>query len=166
MRLFAIFAATVALAACGGQSDADRVADLANEMDAEKQAELRTPAPQSVTTDSGLRFETLQPGQGRRPQMGEAVLVTYEGRLTDGTQFDASAQPVPMVVGQLIPGFNEGLTMMNEGGRYRLTIPPAIGYGAEGAGSGTIPANATLVFTVQLVSIGGASGAQPLPPGG
>lgn len=166
MRLYAILAVTAALAACSGQSDADRVADLANEMDAQKQAELRAPAPQSVTTDSGLRFETLQPGQGRRPQMGEVVMVTYDGRLTDGTQFDASQQPVPMVVGQLIPGFNEGLMMMNEGGRYRLTIPPAIGYGAEGAGSGTIPPNATLVFTVQLVSVGGATGAQPLPPGG
>ena len=165
MRLFAILAAAVSLAACSGQSDTDRVADLANEMDAARQAELRTPAPQSVTTDSGLRFETLQPGQGRRPQMGEAVLVTYEGRLTDGTQFDASPQPVPMVVGQLIPGFNEGLMMMNEGGRYRLTIPSAIGYGAEGAGSGTIPPNATLVFTVQLVSIGGATATQPLPSG-
>ena len=92
-------------------------------------------------------------------------MVTYDGRLADGSQFDASQQPVPMVVGQLIPGFNEGLLMMNEGGRYRLTIPPQIGYGAEGAGGGAIPPNATLVFSVQLVSIGGASGAQPLPPG-
>lgn len=156
-------ASVILLAAC--QSDSERVADLANEVDAAKQAELNTPAPQSATTPSGLVFETLQAGTGRRPQMGESVMVTYEGRLTDGTVFDSSAQPVPMVVGQLIPGFDEGLLMMNQGGRYRLRIPPQLGYGAAGAG-GVIPPNATLDFTVTLVQIGGPVGAQLLPPDG
>ena len=90
--------------------------------------------------------------------MGDNVLVTYEGRLTNGTMFDSSAQPVPMTVGQLIPGFNEGLTMMSKGGRYRLHIPAAIGYGAEGAGGGVIPPNADLVFDVALIDIARASG--------
>ena len=85
--------------------------------------------------------------------MGDVVRVTYEGRLTDGTMFDSSAEPVAMTVGELIPGFNEGLLLMSRGGRYRLHIPAAIGYGAEGAG-GVIPPNADLVFDVALIDIG------------
>jgi FKBP-type peptidyl-prolyl cis-trans isomerase FkpA len=127
-----------------------------------------TPAPAApdaqqaggTTTPSGLRFETLTPGNGPHPQMGDTVLVTYEGRLTNGTMFDSSTQPVPMTVGQLIPGFNEGLMLMSKGGRYRLHIPAAIGYGAEGAGGGVIPPNADLVFDVTLVDIG-QPGGQP-----
>ena len=160
----ALAGALVGLAACG-QSDSDRLSEMANEVDTARQAELNTPAPASVTTDSGLRFETLSPGNGPRPQMGQPVLVTYEGRLADGTVFDSSSEPVPMVVGQLIPGFNEGLLLMNRGGRYRLRIPPQIGYGAQGAGD-AIPPNAELDFTVTLVDIGGASSAQSLPPEG
>ncbi len=116
-------------------------------------------APQAgnVTTASGLRVETLSPGNGPRPQMGDPVMVTYEGRLTNGTMFDSSTQPVEMTVGQLIPGFNEGLMLMSKGGRYRLHIPAAIGYGAEGAG-GVIPPNADLIFDVTLVDIGQTSG--------
>jgi FKBP-type peptidyl-prolyl cis-trans isomerase len=119
-------------------------------------------APQTgnFTTASGLRFETLTPGTGPRPQLGDSVMVTYEGRLTNGTLFDSSAQPVPMTVGQLIPGFNEGLTLMQKGGRYRLHIPAALGYGAEGAGNGAIPPNAELDFTVGLVDVGAATPAQ------
>lgn len=118
-------------------------------------------APQSgsVTTPSGLRVETLTPGTGPRPQMGTPVMVTYEGRLTNGTQFDASTQPVQMTVGELIPGFNEGLMMMSKGGRYRLHIPAAIGYGAEGAGGGVIPPNADLIFDVTLVDVAQAGAA-------
>jgi FKBP-type peptidyl-prolyl cis-trans isomerase len=119
-----------------------------------------TPQGAGTTTPSGLRFETLAPGNGPHPQMGDTVLVTYEGRLTNGTMFDSSAQPVPMTVGQLIPGFNEGLMMMSKGGRYRLHIPAAIGYGAEGAGGGVIPPNADLIFDVTLVDIG-QPGGQP-----
>jgi FKBP-type peptidyl-prolyl cis-trans isomerase FkpA len=91
--------------------------------------------------------------------MGDTVLVTYEGRLTNGTMFDSSTQPVPMTVGQLIPGFNEGLMLMSKGGRYRLHIPAAIGYGAEGAGGGVIPPNADLIFDVTLVDVAQPGGA-------
>lgn len=112
----------------------------------------------SVTTPTGLRFETLVAGQGPRPQLGDIVRVTYEGRLTNGTMFDSSAEPVPMTVGELIPGFNEGLLRMSKGGRYRLHIPAALGYGAEGAGGGVIPPNADLVFDVALIDIARASG--------
>lgn len=128
--------------------------------------QLAAPAPQppaaasqgnNQTTASGLRVETLSRGNGPRPRMGDAVLVTYEGRLTNGTVFDSSTQPVPMTVGELVPGFNEGLTLMNKGGRYRLHIPAALAYGAEGAG-GVVPPNADLVFDVTLVDIAPAGG--------
>lgn len=157
--------AALAVTACSESDTSDRLNQVANDVQAERDAERSQPAPQSTTTASGLRFETLTPGTGPRPQMGDTVLVTYEGRLTNGTLFDSSAQPVPMVVGQLIPGFDEGLMLMNKGGRYRLRIPPQLGYGEAGAG-GVIPPNAELDFTVALVDIGGAAPAQLLPPSG
>jgi FKBP-type peptidyl-prolyl cis-trans isomerase len=113
-------------------------------------------APPAVVTPSGLRFETLAPGTGRRPQAGDAVLVTYEGRLADGTVFDAPAQPVGLLVSDLVPGFTEALLLMNEGGRYRFRIPPALAYGAAGV-PGTIPPEAELDFTLTLLRVGRAA---------
>ena len=114
-------------------------------------------APQAesaiVTAASGLRFQELRPGSGRRPGRGDAVLVTYEGRLADGTIFDAAAQPVGLRVADLVPGFAEALLRMNEGGRYRFWIPPRLGYGVRGL-RGVVPPNAELDFTLTLVRIG------------
>ncbi len=124
-----------------------------------------TPQSGNFTTASGLGVETLTRGTGPRPQLGDSVMVTYEGRLTDGTLFDSSAEPVQMTVGTLIPGFNEGLLLMNKGGRYRLRIPAMIGYGAEGAG-GVIPPYADLEFIVTLVDVTHAAPAEPLAPAG
>jgi FKBP-type peptidyl-prolyl cis-trans isomerase FkpA len=107
----------------------------------------------SVTTQSGLRFEVLEAGAGRRPVRGDAVLVTYVGRLADGTIFDSAAQPVGLLVSGAIPGFTEALLMMNEGGRYRFVIPPRLAYGARGR-PGAVPPNATLDFTLNLVRVG------------
>lgn len=110
-----------------------------------------------VTTASGLRFEVLQPGAGRRPQAGDAVLVTYEGRLADNTVFDSATQPVGLPVSDLIPGFTEALLLMNEGGRYRFRIPPPLAYGATGV-PGVIPADAELDFTLTLIRVGRPAG--------
>jgi FKBP-type peptidyl-prolyl cis-trans isomerase FkpA len=107
-----------------------------------------------VTTASGLRFQTLKPGTGPRPAADNAVLIAYEGRLADGTVFDKSEQPVGMMVSGVIPGFQEALLLMDQGGTYRFWIPAALAYGAEGAGDGAIPPNAELDFTVTLVDIG------------
>jgi FKBP-type peptidyl-prolyl cis-trans isomerase FkpA len=112
--------------------------------------------PPAIATASGLRFQVLAPGTGRRPRAGDAVLVTYEGRLGDGTVFDAAAQPVGLPVSDLVPGFTEALLMMNEGGRYRFRIPPALAYGAEGV-PGTIPPDAELDFTLTLIRVGHAA---------
>ena len=107
-----------------------------------------------VATASGLRFQTLAPGTGPRPTAQDAVLIAYEGRLSDGKVFDKSEQPFGMMVSGVIPGFQEGLLLMNQGGTYRFWIPGALAYGPEGTPDGTIPPNAELDFTVTLVDIG------------
>jgi FKBP-type peptidyl-prolyl cis-trans isomerase len=107
-----------------------------------------------VTTPSGLRIQTLAPGRGAAPQPGGAVLVTYEGRLADGTVFDSATQPTGLPVSALIPGFTEALLMMRVGGRYRFWIPAQLAYGERGAGGGVVPANAELDFTVTLHDVG------------
>ena len=107
----------------------------------------------AVTTRSGLRFEVLQAGPGRRPTRGDAVLVTYVGRLADGAIFDSAAEPVGLAVSGAVPGFTEALLMMNEGGRYRFVIPPRLAYGTRGR-PGIVPPGATLDFTLTLVRVG------------
>jgi FKBP-type peptidyl-prolyl cis-trans isomerase len=114
-------------------------------------------APQpAITTASGLRFQTLEAGTGAKPGLEDAVLVMYEGRLVDGTVFDASKEPVGFGVQDLIPGFTEALLLMNKGGTYRFRIPAHLAYGEKGGGP--IPPNAELEFTVLLLDI-----AKPAP---
>jgi len=108
-------------------------------------------------TASGLYFKTTKPGSGSKPKKGQTILAHYEGRLTDGTVFDSSyARKEPLGfavgVGQVIPGWDEGLLDMKVGEKRTLVIPPNLGYGARGAGGG-IPPNAWLVFDVELVSL-------------
>lgn len=111
----------------------------------------------TITTDSGLMYSALVTGTGAAPQAGDIVSVHYTGTLTNGTVFDASygrGQPIEFPLGQgaVIPGWDEGIALMNVGGKAVLTIPPELGYGERGAG-GVIPPNATLVFQVELVGI-------------
>ena len=125
---------------------------------------------QVVTTASGLRLQVLEEGTGPQPTPTDIVLIHYTGRLEDGTVFDSSEgkQPVPFPVQGVIPGFTEGLQMMNKGGTYRLRIPPELAYGAQGAG-GVIPPNATLDFDIQLLDIAPQSALQGMmgdPRGG
>lgn len=156
MKSLMPIALVATLAAC--QEPQRNYQAIANELSAPApQPPIAAPRGGSQTTGSGLRVETLAPGSGPRPRMGDAVLVTYEGRLTNGTMFDSSTSPVPMTVGELIPGFNEGLMLMNKGGRYRLHIPAALAYGAQGAGA-VVPPNADLIFDVTLVDIAPAGG--------
>lgn len=100
------------------------------------------------TTASGLQIQTVKPGTGPKPTDADVVLVNYKGMLTDGTQFDAN-QRSPFPVQGLVPGFTEALKMMQRGGSYKICIPPALGYGAEG--NERIPANSTLLFDVELL---------------
>ena len=121
-------------------------------------APARLPAdpPAIVTTASGLRFEVLRAGTGRRPTVQDAVQVTYEVRLADGTLVDSTARPAGLRVADAIPGFTEALLLMNQGGEYRFRVPPALAYGTPGS-PGAVPPNAELVFTVTLLRVGRAA---------
>lgn len=107
---------------------------------------------------SGLEIEMLQEGTGKSPKLNERVTVHYAGWLTDGTLFDSSygrGEPMEFVLGRVIAGWNEGLQQMKEGGRARLTIPGSLAYGPGGTPDGKIGPNATLVFEVELIKVGG-----------
>lgn len=102
----------------------------------------------AMTVTPRIGFETVTAGTGDKPTATDVVLVKYEGRLSDGTVFDANEQ-APMQVGQVVPGFGEALTRMQKGGKYEITIPAQLGYGDKAVGP--IPANSTLHFTVELL---------------
>lgn len=107
------------------------------------------------TTASGLQFRTVEEGSGERIKLVDGVMIEYEGRLEDGTVFDTSEGrgPTPMIAGQVIPGFAEALTKMQKGGRYRIKIPSALGYGASPQPGSPIPPNADLEFDVHVVQV-------------
>jgi peptidylprolyl isomerase len=109
-------------------------------------------------TDSGLYYRIDVEGTGAYPKKGQNIQVHYTGSLTDGFTFDSSIQRgqpigIPIGVGRVIPGWDEGIMLLREGGKGRLVIPSNLGYGAQGAG-GVIPPHATLIFDVELVKIG------------
>jgi FKBP-type peptidyl-prolyl cis-trans isomerase FkpA len=121
-----------------------------------------TTAGQSITTMDGLIIKDDTIGTGTVAAFGNAVTVNYTGKLDNGTVFDSSLNPgrtpFSFVIGSTIPGqaviqgWNEGVQGMKVGGTRELTVPPALGYGAGGAGS-TIPPNATLHFTITLLGV-------------
>ena len=108
-----------------------------------------------VTLRSGLKYSVLKAGgDGPKPKRGEKVQVHYTGWLTNGKVFDSSRKshkPAEFNVGSLISGWNEALTMMTPGARWKLTIPPELGYGSRSMPG--IPANSTLIFDVELVQV-------------
>jgi FKBP-type peptidyl-prolyl cis-trans isomerase FkpA len=113
------------------------------------------PAQSPVTTKSGLVYQSLKEGSGAAPAATDTVKVHYRGTLQDGKEFDSSykrGEPTEFPLNRVIPCWTEGVQMMKPGGKARLTCPPAIAYGARGAG-GVVPPNATLTFEVELVSV-------------
>jgi len=140
------------------------------------------------TTASGLKYKVLKPGVGPNPTDTDVALVNYEGHLRSGQIFDKSQQPTPMPIRGVVPGFSEGLKLMNKGAKYRFWLPAKLAYGEKG--SGPIPPNSPLVFDVELIEFlpqavieqyqrqmmqqqggmpggpGGAPGEQVVPPGG
>ena len=108
------------------------------------------------TTDSGLRYEVLEQGDGPTPTLDDQVTVHYRGTLEDGTVFDSSydrGEPITFPLRAVIPGWREGLQLMPVGSKYKLYIPAELGYGARG--KGPIPPNAPLIFEVELLEIPG-----------
>lgn len=110
--------------------------------------------PGVVTTASGLQYEVLTQGKGPKPKPTDMVKVDYEGKLVDGSVFDSSikrGEPATFQLSQVIPGWTEALQLMPVGSKYRITIPPALAYGENGAGP--IPGNSVLIFEVNLLGI-------------
>ena len=108
-------------------------------------------------TNSGLRYKILQEGNGKQATKGATVSVHYKGQLLDGTIFDSSykrKQPIDFAigVGQVIPGWDEGIQLLKVGDKARLVIPSNLAYGSSGAG-GVIPPDATLIFDVELMDV-------------
>ena len=108
-----------------------------------------------VTLPSGLQYQVLKEGNGKKPSATDQVVCHYEGTLIDGTVFDSSyqrSQPATFGLNQVIPGWTEGVQLMQEGAKYRFFIPYKLAYGERGAGA-QIPPFATLVFDVELIEV-------------
>jgi len=107
------------------------------------------------TTDSGIQYEVLTAGTGPSPAATDKVRVHYVGQLTDGTTFDSSVdrgEPAEFGLNQVIPGWTEGVQLMNKGSKFRFVIPSELAYGDQGAGASIGPGE-TLVFEVELLDI-------------
>jgi peptidylprolyl isomerase len=139
----AVLAAMCSVSAMAGQEQAG--------------AKGKTASAKTVTTASGLKYTDVKVGSGASPVKGKQVKVHYTGTLENGKKFDSSVDrndPFTFVigVGQVIPGWDEGVMGMKVGGKRKLIIPSKLGYGAAGAGS-AIPPNATLLFDVELLDV-------------
>ena len=108
-----------------------------------------------TVTKSGLQYQVLRQGTGRKPKATDQVKCHYEGMLVDGTLFDSSLQrgePATFPLNGVIAGWTEGLQLMQEGGKFRFFIPYHLGYGERGAGA-NIPPFAALIFDVELIEV-------------
>lgn len=122
--------------------------------DETKKAEAATDTTYAVTA-SGLRYVIAKKGEGKTPGPTDNVTVHYVGTLTDGTQFDSSidrGEPTSFPLNRVIPGWTEGLQLMQEGGTAVFYIPSNLAYGPNGV-PGAIPPDAPLIFWVQLIEV-------------
>lgn len=176
----AAFAAT----ACGYPDPYASTGPVANESPGPSTSPVATPGTDDfnagaglpvITLPDGLKFIDLKFGAGDAAKKGENVTVQYTGWLsTGGTPFDSSRNPgrtaftVQLGAGQVIPGWDEGIPGMKVGGKRKLIIPPALGYGSQGqtdpnTGAVIIPGNATLVFEVELIGVAPGPSPSPVP---
>ena len=119
--------------------------------DAEFAASLGINLANMTKTATGLYYEDIEVGEGEPAVAGNDVRVGYSGRLSDGTLFDSGQFPFRLGAGQVVAGFDEGVTGMRVDGIRLIIIPPALGYGSRG--SGPVPPNSILIFRSTLLSI-------------
>ncbi|TRX37400.1 peptidylprolyl isomerase [Flavobacterium sp. ZT3R18] len=124
---------------------------------AESEAKMEKLAAGFEKTESGLRYQFIQKGDGKQAESGKTVAVHYEGSLENGKVFDSSyprKKPIEFRLGQgqVIEGWDEGIALLRVGDKARFVIPSELGYGSRGAG-GAIPPNATLIFDVELMEV-------------
>jgi len=145
LGILSLGAAGLAWAGTAGQRSSDPETFLADNGDNEG----------VQTTASGLQYKVLTAGSGPKIGRNDGVIVNYEGRLTDGTVFDSTAErgPAPMLVSQVVPGFAEALQLMQPGGSYRIWLPPSLGYGDRVPEGGPIPPNSVLEFDVTVLQV-------------
>ncbi len=127
----------------------------ANKADGEKYLAENAKKDNVHVTSSGLQYEILKEGNGKKPSATDTVVCHYEGTLIDGKMFDSSikrGEPATFPLNQVIAGWTEGLQLMQEGAKYRFFIPYELGYGERGAGA-SIPPFSALVFDVELIEV-------------
>jgi peptidyl-prolyl cis-trans isomerase A (cyclophilin A) len=135
----------------GSRAERERQEKLATE------AKMEKLAAGFEKTNSGLRYQFIQKGNGKKAENGKTVSVHYSGQLEDGKVFDSSyarKKPIefPLGRGNVIEGWDEGIALLQVGDKARFVIPSHLGYGSRGAG-GAIPPNATLIFDVELMDV-------------
>ena len=116
--------------------------------------ELKEKGDAYTSTPSGLKYKVIKKGKGKSPKATDVVLVNYEGKLTDGKVFDSSyerGEPISFPLNRVIPGWTEGLQLMQEGAVYEFYIPYNLAYGERGAGP--IPPKSDLIFKVELLEV-------------
>ncbi|HET7274676.1 MAG TPA: FKBP-type peptidyl-prolyl cis-trans isomerase [Longimicrobiaceae bacterium] len=150
-KILVAAAATITMAAC---LDTDPVQPTCQPIT----LEIASTQGDTVTTQTGLRYIETSVGTGAEVESCVPIEITYEGRLTDGTLFDSGGFPFTPGLTRLIPGFEQGVIGIRAGGSRRLIVPPSLGYGSQPqtdrAGNVIIPANSTLIFDVEVVSVG------------
>lgn len=173
----ALTAAMLSAASCSGDGDnqknnpEENSAEATQQADGEESAETAdlnatTPDKEKTsaqytadngykTTDSGLKYKVIKKGSGARPTASSVVTVKYTGKLENGMVFDSTdlhgGEPATFPLDGVIPGWTEGLQLMQPGAVYEFVIPGNLAYGPQGI-PGTIPPNATLIFDVELIS--------------
>jgi hypothetical protein len=103
-----------------------------------------------VETKSGLQYQVIVPGEGPSPTDTDVALISYTGKLRDGTVFEQTPQPTPLPVARSVPGFSEGLKLMRKGAKYRFWLKPELAYGDRSPDPTKIPNGSLLTFDVQL----------------
>lgn len=165
LRMTAAAAILSGMMACGHKAEAaSEAANTPEEMTTTQiQSKPVTPEEREAadkmeytTTPSGLKYKVIRKGEGTKsPTARDYVTVNYEGTLTDGTVFDSSykrGEPIGFMLNQVIPGWTEGVQLMNEGDVYEFYIPYQLAYGERGAGN-AIPPKSDLVFVVELLKV-------------